>query len=199
MHDVSKPEYWAGRYQRGEIGWDKGVPAPAFLELASSGRLQPGARLLVVGAGYGHEALFLAEKGYAVTAIDFAEPAVVALKQVAAERGIKLDVEQGDVFELAKTHPAEFDVVLEQACFCAIDPSRRDDYVENVAAALKPHGLLFGLFFIRQKPGGPPFSATEEELRARFARAFRFEELAPPAASIPGREGEELQAVLWKR
>src|SRR5690349_5783358 len=120
MSEVSDPSYWAGRYERGQIGWDKGRVAPAFVRLLDDGLLKPGAKVCVIGAGYGHEALYRAGRGFDVTAVDFAEPAVAKLRQSAEEKGVKLTVWKEDVLSLGKSHPAEFDAVCEHACFCAI-------------------------------------------------------------------------------
>ena len=76
-----------------------------------------------------------------------------------------------DLFELGRT-PARYDLIAEHTCFCAIDPLRRDEYVDQVAAALVPGGALVGLFYAHGRPGGPPFTVDADELRARFGRRF---------------------------
>ncbi len=69
--DVNLPEKWETDYEHGTDGWDLGGSAPVFERLVSSGRLQPG-RMIVPGAGRGHDAREFSRHGFQVTAVDFA-------------------------------------------------------------------------------------------------------------------------------
>jgi methyl halide transferase len=57
---------------------------------------------------------------------------------------------QADFFELNTgkgKHLPEFDLIVEQTFFCAIDPSLRKNYFKKVHQLLKPGGKLVGLLF----------------------------------------------------
>ena len=160
--DVSTAAYWNGLYLKGETGWDKGACSPPIARLLKEGVAATGARIGVIGAGRGHEALEAARLGYRVSSIDFAEEAAKSVAAAAAKADLAVEVLQEDLFTLPKRRPAHYDAVLEQTCFCAIEIARRPEYVEAVHALLKKQGVLFGLFYAHGKPGGPPFDTTED-------------------------------------
>lgn len=194
-HEVSDPKYWSGLYQSGDAGWDKGCCAPPIARLLRETFLPPGAKLAVIGCGRGHEAFEAARLGFEVVAIDFAPEAVQAVRERAASMRIALSAEQVDLFDLAHRWPSGFDAIIEHTCFCAIDPHRRDEYVDVTAAALKPGGHLCGLFYAHNRPDGPPFTTDVQEVQLRLARRFRIERLMVAPDSFPHRAGCELEFV----
>ena len=67
-------ESWTERYASADTPWDLGTPHPELSLRLQDGRLAPpveGARALVPGAGWGHDAIALARRGWVVTAVDF--------------------------------------------------------------------------------------------------------------------------------
>lgn len=176
---------WNDRYKAGDTRWNKGAPAPPIVRLAAEGIIPKDAWVAVVGAGTGHEALHLAAQGYRVTAIDFAEEAAKAIRASAKERGLAVDVQQRDLFTLPADFRGTFHAIVEHTCFCAIDPARRADYVDAVHACLKADGLLLGLFYAHGRPGGPPFTTDEAEVRRLFEPRFDLLRLAPPPTPSP--------------
>lgn len=169
---VDTADYWQRRYERGETGWDIGRAEDALLDLHHSGEL-PAGRMLVPGCGYGWEVTAFARLGFDVTGLDFAAAPLAAIRERAEAEGVAPTLVPADLFALPATWDGQFDVILERACFCAIDPARRDEYVAVVHRLLKPGGKLVGLFYVpeREQPG-PPFPASEAELRQRFAGRF---------------------------
>lgn len=194
--DLSRPEFWNQRYLENSTGWDKGRAAPPIARMLHEPVLPPGSRVVVLGAGRGHEALESARAGLRVTAIDFAEEAAKHLRREADGAGLPVEVLQEDVFALGRRHPGGFDAALEHTCFCAIDPARRDEYVRAVVDALAPGGVYFGLFYAHGRAGGPPCTTSREEVERLFAPHFAFERLVIPPDSFPGRAGEELEFVF---
>ncbi len=88
------------------------------------------------------------------------------------------------------------ETVLEHTCYCAIDPSDRRAYEDEVARVLRPGGRIYGLFFEPAQPGNPPFRTTEDDVRRGFSRAFAIERLERPEDSHPNRAGREWLALL---
>lgn len=196
--DVSQAGYWEQLYQAKDTGWDKGRAAPPIVRMLAEGFLPKGARIAVVGAGPGHEAIEAARLGFRPLAVDFAPSSAARIRDVAQKAGVEVEVLQQDLFALPKTHAGAFDAVLEHTCFCAIDVARRAEYVDAVHALLKPGGIFFGLFYAHGKEGGPPFTTTEGEVRALFAGKFTVERLVRPADSFEARQGNELEALFRK-
>lgn len=195
MSDVSQPEYWSNLYQTNEAGWDKGICAPPIARLLREGHFPTGASIAVIGCGPGHEAFEAARDGYRVTAIDFAPEAIARVRAQAEERSLDVTAAQADVFEMSKRWPGMFDGIIEHTCLCAIDPARREEYARAVAGALKPNGLLLGLFYAHNRPDGPPFAIHESEVRKLFSPLFHFERLVVAPDSFENRAGHELEFI----
>ncbi|HWE30285.1 MAG TPA: SAM-dependent methyltransferase, partial [Polyangia bacterium] len=113
------------------------------------------------------------------------------------------DFRQENLFTLAGDDDSgerkRYDLVVEHCCFCAIEPSRRAEYVEVAARVLEPSGAFVGLFRTQGAASGPPFSVDADELQRLFAPRFTLETLSVPADSVPGRQGKELLAVFRPR
>lgn len=192
----SDPGFWDPLFADAGDGWELGRAAPPLVAWLSE-HVPKDLRVLVVGCGRGHEARALAELGARVTAIDFA-PSAIAEARARTDPALAIDFQQRDLFTLRGGPPA-FDLVVEHTCFCAIDPARRDEYVDAVADVLVPGGRLVGLFYAHGRPGGPPFTTSREEVEARFARRFEVAALAPARGSVLIRHGQELLGELRRR
>ncbi len=191
--DVNSPDKWDANYGHGTDGWDLGGPTPVFQRLLLSGRLIPG-RMMVLGAGRGHDAREFARHGFQVTAVDFSSQAVREMHRLASPDA-PIEILQHDIFTLPAALNHSFDYLLEYTCFCAIDPNRRDEYANLVTRLLKPDGIYVDLAFpLDRRKGGPPFAVSAEEILDLFqARGFQLLSREKPADSIsPRRHAEEL-------
>jgi len=196
---VSDAAYWERTYREGTDGFELGRAAPPIVRwIDAHPELVRGARALVVGCGRGHEARALARAGASVVGVDFALDAITAARALAEREGVTVDFRQRDLFTLPGDGE-RYDLVVEHTCFCAIDPARRDEYVDVVAQLLVAGGHLVALFYAHGRPGGPPFGTTDDELAARFTPP-RFVQLSSetPADSVARRAGEE-RLVVYRR
>ena len=195
--EVDKADFWESRYIQQKTPWDIGQVAPAFKKYLLGHRTWDHGQLainkeqlnrsqvhcprsIVLGCGLGYDAFFFAKQGFEVYAFDFSESAI----KKANETKAKMDMQniyfyKEDLFELKnkKRWMNSFDYVLEHTCFCAINPKRRNEYVDLIKYLLKPGGKLIGLFFVRSKPGGPPYGTNEKELRELFKDFKEIEKL----------------------
>jgi methyl halide transferase len=192
---VSDPDFWNDLYISRETGWDKGRIAPPLVRMLAEGHAQ-GGPLLVLAAGRGHDALHAARLGLKVTAVDFAFEAVEAMQSAARGANLEMDVLERDLFTLPQTHAGMFASMMEHTAFCAIDPARATEYAQVAHSVLKPGGVFFGLFYAHGREGGPPYNATEPQIREVFGPLFTIERLRIAADSFPSREGEELEFVM---
>ena len=122
-----------------------------------SGLLRPG-RAIDIGCGNGRNAIFLARWGFAVQAVDYSHTAIEWARDRVAEAGVEVSLTQQSVFDL-QIEAGSSDLVYDSVCFHHIAPHRRRQYVELVAAALKPGGC-FGLTCFRPE-GGSGYSDDE--------------------------------------
>jgi SAM-dependent methyltransferase len=191
--NVNSPAKWEADYQRGTDGWDLGGPTPVFKRLASSRRLKPG-RMIVLGAGRGHDAREFSRHGFDVTAVDFSSYAVEQMHKL-GDPHAPIQILQHDIFRLPRELDGSFDYLLEYTCFCAIDPKRRTEYADLVERLLQEDGLFIDLAFpLDQRKGGPPYAVRESEIFDLFLnRSFRLLSREKPEDSVkPRRHAEEL-------
>ena len=134
--------YWDTRYKENETGWDIGYASPALIEYANQLQSKD-LKILIPGAGFGHEALRLLELGFTnITVIDLSQTALDRLRSKIPPTN-KLHIIEGDFFQLQDT----YDLILEQTFFCAIDPDLRAAYAKQAHNLLASGGKLAGVFF----------------------------------------------------
>jgi len=158
-------ENWQARYDEGKTGWDRGEPNPMLARWIDQGELRP-CKILVPGCGRGYEVVALAEIGFDVTAVDFADTAVQTLAAELQKRGLQASVIQSDLFSFTPANA--FDAIYEQTCLCAIHPSLWHAYQASLARWLRPGGTLFALFMQTESPDGPPFGCDIEKMKNLF-------------------------------
>jgi methyl halide transferase len=198
MSDVDKPEFWHYLYENDQFPWDLGNPTPVFQRLVAEGSLPPG-RMIVLGAGLGHDARHFARHGFEVTAVDFADAAVQGMHDL-ADPAAPVIIVQADFFHLSTVYPQTFDYVLDYTSFCAISPARRGEYADLVHDLLRENGRYLLLAFpIGKRPGGPPFVVQPDAIIALFGeRPFVLIHRESPSDSVPSRKGYEELLILQK-
>ncbi len=189
---VDEPGSWDARYANEDTPWDLGGPPPALVELLDATPAdEPRGRVLVPGAGRGHDAIAWAVAGHRVTAVDFAPRALEACAALAAAAGVSVEGVVADVLELPESLRGSFDLVWEHTCFCALPPAARERYAGSMAAALAPDGRLVALLWNHGNPDGPPFDVTRDDVRRVFEPRFEVESIED-APSAPSRSREML-------
>lgn len=195
----SQPTFWENRYQTANAPWDLGRPAPPLVHFFEQVIAPRTGEIIVLGCGQGQDAVFLAQQGLQVTAVDFAPSAIRATQKLAAAQNASLTALEQDIFRLGASHSQQFDYLFEHTCFCAIAPERRQDYVALAAALLKPNGYLYGIFFTHNRSGGPPWATTTDEVNQLFSPYFEVVSLQLIETSIPQRQGFEHFGVLRRK
>ncbi|MEN9612230.1 MAG: hypothetical protein RLZZ628_3044 [Bacteroidota bacterium] len=185
--------YWEHRYQQQDTVWDlKQVSPPlkAYIDQLKNKNL----RILIPGCGNAHEAAYLCEKGFTnITLIDIAPTLVADLKQK-FEQKMAIKVVLGDFFE----HQSEYDLILEQTFFCALDPFLRPKYVEKMRNLLITNGKLVGLLFNVSFENNPPHGGSKAEYLQLFKDIFKIQNLEICTNSFAKRQGTELFMILVK-
>lgn len=160
-------EYWSDRYQNSETGWDLGIVSPPIKAYIDQ-LVDKSITILIPGCGSGYEGAYLFNQGFKnVVLLDFAIEPLQNFKK----NNLLFPENQlvnGDFFE----HIGQYDLIIEQTLFCAIDPSLRLKYAEKVSQLLKPTGKLVGLLFNRSFESGPPFGGNKEEYLSCFSDYF---------------------------
>lgn len=180
--------FWENKYLNDETPWDIGgisIPIKEFIDNQSDSNL----KILIPGAGRAYEAVYLIEKGFKhVHVCDWATTAFDTFRERCPEFP-ESQLLVSDFFSL----DGQYDLIIEQTFFCAIDPMRRKEYVSKTASLLNKGGKLIGLFFASEfdRPG-PPFGGTKSTYLELFDSHFDVLEMATAPNSILPRRGNEL-------
>jgi SAM-dependent methyltransferase len=134
--DTSDASLWDERYRSADAIWS-GDPNPQLV--AEVSRLAPGSAL-DAGCGEGADAVWLAERGWQVTAIDISGVALERARKAAAAAGVaqRIDWRHGDV--AMWTPERSYDLVSAQ--FMHFAPPLRDAVFRRLAAAVAPGGTF---------------------------------------------------------
>ena len=196
--------FWQQRVESGDTPWDRGAPSPQLLQWLQEGSLQP-CRIAVPGCGSGWEAVELARRGFAVTAIDLVPAACARTGARAQQAGVSLEVVQADVLAWRPDRP--FDAVFEQTCLCAIHPFRWVGYAQALRDWIRPEGALWAMFMQRPRASaldegrieGPPYHCDVTAMHLLFqSEAWSWPE--PPLPKVAHPAGwHELAACLRRR
>ena len=147
---------WEQRY-RGQEETTEPSPNPLLVEAARS--LPPG-RALDLACGTGRNALWLAEHGWSVTAVDGSPTAINILRQRAA--GLRIETQIADLEDSSFTiAPASYDLIaicyyLERKLF---EPAKR---------ALVPGGILIAIALLAEPGKDNSFRVEPGELLRTF-------------------------------
>ena len=150
------PSFWDSRYAN-EPGYVFGTEPNEFLRDVAD-RIRPGGRVLCVAEGEGRNAVFLAERGFHVTAIDQSVVGLEKAKHLATARGVEgritmivADLLGHDLGE------GNWDAIV--WIFLHLNPPERRRLLERASRALTPEGLLVLECYtprqVRWKTGGP--------------------------------------------
>ncbi|WP_370391974.1 methyltransferase domain-containing protein [uncultured Winogradskyella sp.] len=195
MNKMLNKDYWKGRYESENTGWDIGYVSPALKQFVD-GLDDKAMKILIPGAGNGYEVEYLWKKGFKnVYAADYAEVPLQNLKKRLTDFP-KSQLISSNFFEINRS----FDLVLEQTFFCALDPDLRQDYVSKMHDLLNPNGLLAGLLFnFPLTESGPPFGGSLGEYKNLFEPLFHLHKLETSYNSIEARQGKELFFIFEKK
>jgi SAM-dependent methyltransferase len=105
------------------------------------GGLAPG-RALDLACGSGRNAVWLAERGWRVTAVDFSDVALAKAAQLASSRGVEVDWVLGDVLDYVP-EPRSFDLVA--LLYLQLSHDELVRVVRSAAGAVAPGGTLLVL------------------------------------------------------
>jgi SAM-dependent methyltransferase len=131
-------EDWNARYAGKELLW---TAEPNRLFAAEAGGVSPG-RALDVACGEGRNAVWLAELGWRVTAVDFSEVAIAKGGELAAARGVEVEWVVADVLEY-EPEPRGFDLVA--VLYLQLPADELSRAIRSAVDAVAPGGTLFVL------------------------------------------------------
>ncbi|MFN0084650.1 MAG: methyltransferase domain-containing protein [Blastocatellia bacterium] len=153
---------WDKRYSRGEHL--SGEPHPLVVEFAS--KLDPG-RALDVACGAGRHAIWLAERGWHVTAVDSSGVAIEILQRQALVRGLSIDSRMADL------ERDEFAIEPERYDLIVVAHYLQRDLFPAIKSGVAEGGVVIAVIAMvdddpEVKPMNPAFLLNPGELHAEF-------------------------------
>lgn len=188
-------QFWSEKYKTDNTGWDIGhisTPIKEYLDQLTDKAL----KILIPGGGNSYEAEYLFHSGFKnIFVADISEIPLSNLSERVPDFP-NSHLLNTDFFELNDN----YDLILEQTFFCALNPDLRKDYVTKMHELLKPNGKLVGLLFnFPLTNDGPPFGGSQAEYQSLFQKQFKIKKIEIAYNSIPSRAGNELFFLLSKK
>jgi SAM-dependent methyltransferase len=167
-------------YGRLRAPWDIG-PRKELVELVESGRLKP-CRAIDLGSGTASNCIFLAQHGFDVTGVDFAQAAIDLGNTRARAAKVRVNFIRDDLTNLQNVRDT-FDLLVDYGTLDDLKPVQRDLYLHNVLP-LTHAGTRYLLYCFEWTPRWyeyPYFSSMAMlpgEAERRFAPHFDVERYA---------------------
>ena len=115
-------EDWERHYDEKDLRWDLNEAAPPLVHLWKERSFSP-CKAIVPGCGAGHEVIFLAKKGFNVTAVDYTHGAIKLIKSVFKKNNYSGEVLHQDFFKLDHKYNESFELILEHTFFVRLTRS----------------------------------------------------------------------------
>lgn len=154
--------------------WDKRYSAEGYVYgtepngfLVSKAELLPTGRTLCLGEGEGRNAVWLAEQGHAVTAVDSSGVGLKKARALATSRGVRITTVQADLAHYT-IEPATWDGIV--SIFCHLPAPLRARVHRGCVAGLRPGGIMLLEAYTPEQlgrgTGGPPTAALMMDARS---------------------------------
>jgi len=192
-----KSQDWDQRYATTELVWGAGPNRFLVSEVAD---LTPG-RALDLGCGEGRNAIWLAERGWRVSGVDFSQAGLDKARRLAVDRGVEVTWVRADLLDYEPDHGA-FDLVI--LMYIHLPAAQLADVMKTASAALAPGGTLLvvghDLLNLSQGHGGPQdpellFTPADIERVLPGLGIERAESVLRPV-TVEGREVSAIDALV---
>jgi SAM-dependent methyltransferase len=170
-------ERWDSRYRANpRPRWDRESPSSHLRAAVESGQIKPG-RAVVLGCGTGTNAIYLADQGFDVTAIDVSPTALDLAEEKAKQANVTVRWMLADVLAPpAGLQPFVF--AFDRGCYHHVRRDNALGYVEAAKRYSHPGTQILILASNFNEPGNRGrFGVKEAELRGDFSTGFEFVKL----------------------
>lgn len=188
--------YWDAQYLRGDSWhWDTGRPSSELERVLAEYRIAP-THALELGCGTGTNALWLAERGFQVTAVDISQVAIARAREKAAASGTATRFLAGDLCDWSELG-GPYHFFFDRGCYHAVRRHDREGYLRSLEKLTFPGALGLLLMGHAGEPEdeiGPP-PVREDEIREELGALFEMLHLRPFRFDAP-RTGDR-EYLAW--
>jgi methyl halide transferase len=198
---ILEADHWDVQYRSSRLPWETGRPSAELTRVLTDWAVRP-CRVIELGSGTGTNAVWLAARGFEVTAVDLSRLAIRRAIRRAARAGVGVRFRVGDLRGW-QALGGPFDFFFDRGWYHAVRLEHPDGYFATLDHVLRPGALglvLLGNDHEPEDDAGPP-GVGEATIRREFGglfdmlrlREFRFD--APPG----GRRYLGWSCVLQRR
>ncbi len=187
---------WDAHYQTGKPPWETGQPSTELGRVIREQRIQP-CRVVELGCGSGINAVWLAQQGFDVTAVDFSGLAIQKAQQRAAAAHVAIRFQQVDVLDVPDDL-GQFPFFFDRGCYHAVRRGGVQAYLrtlERITVAGSIGLVLAGNAKDPHEPGQGPPVVSEAELRAELGTLFDI--IALREFFFDQIEGDGMRFLAW--
>ncbi len=199
---MSLVAHWDRQYREGRPVWDSDRPTSELVRVVEAEDVAP-CHALELGCGTGTNAVWLARRGFTVTAIDLSPEAIRQARRRARDAGVAVRFLQGDLRRLPESL-GPMDFFVDCGCFGALERADADGYLGALARLTRKGALGLVLTGNDAEPTdgvGPP-GLSAALLYTDFAGLFDVVRLRPfrfDAHQGNGKEYLGLSCLLRRR
>lgn len=175
--EQAERERWNNRYQQADTPWDSGVPSAQLVAALDGGLVAP-CRALELGCGTGTNAIYLAQRGFDVTAVDAAPLAIETARRKTTEAGVGVMFLEADAARLGDAVSGTFDFVFDRGCYHCVRRENAAGFVASLVSVTHPGSLYLLLAGNADevREHGPP-GVTREEIERELGPYFAIESM----------------------
>lgn len=168
--------WWDRIYCEEKPPWDSDEPSRHLIEFIE-GRELRFCKALDICCGKGTEAIYLAEKGFAVSGIDISSEAIKLAKEKAESAEVSVGFEVGDVLQMPFKNDT-FEFVNDKGCFHVFGPDERGEFAVEVSRVMTDGGRYMLRCFSDKQPGSyGPYRISREIITNTFSPLFEIDEI----------------------
>ena len=157
-------------YRVGFTPWDTDQVSPELSALIEGPDALPAGRALDIGCGTGTHAVYLAQRGWEVSAVDAVPRPLARARARGQAAGVSVDWILADVARLGRLGlDRGFTLAFDRGCFHGLDDPQRGACADAVTDLAAPGATLLMMAFAPNRVPVAPTGIEESEILARFA------------------------------